>query len=131
MKKSIGFLYWLPRVLCIAAILFVSIFALDAFSTKQTIWQNIGDFTIHLVPSFILLLILIIAWKYELTGGIIFTVTGIFMTPFIYNHNRSINHFSIAESINVVLLITFPFIVIGVLFILSHFKKARSGEISH
>jgi hypothetical protein len=33
MRASIKLLHWLPRTLCMLAILFVSLFALDAFAS--------------------------------------------------------------------------------------------------
>jgi len=39
------------------------------------------------------------------------------------NYNR--NHFSVAASIGVILMITFPFIVVGILFIISHSLKKK------
>ena len=56
------FIFWLPRIICIIAILFISVFALDAFQPELTVWQQIQAFAMHLIPSFVLLLILIIAW---------------------------------------------------------------------
>jgi hypothetical protein len=126
MKTSIKILHWTPRIICILAILFVSMFALDSFSPELTIWQQIGGFIIHLIPSFILLVFLLIAWKWELIGGIIFTIIGVGMSPFVFllNHNR--NHFSIGASLVVVLLITFPFVIVGILFIWSHYMKKKN-----
>jgi len=57
-------LFWLPRILCIIAILFISLFALDAFQPDLTIWQQLEAFLMHLIPSFILLILLLIAWKW-------------------------------------------------------------------
>jgi hypothetical protein len=50
MEKSIRVLHWVPRILCIMAVLFISMFALDAFSPGQTIWQQLGAFFLHLIP---------------------------------------------------------------------------------
>ena len=126
MKTSISLIYWLPRIICILAILFVSMFALDAFAPGLSVWQQLGDFLMHLIPSFVLLAVLIIAWKWELYGGIAFTIIGLGLSPFIFmlNHNR--NHFSVGASLGVVLMITFPFVVVGVLFIISHFLKKKN-----
>jgi hypothetical protein len=55
MKVSPKVIYWLPRILCILAILFISVFALDAFDPELSIWQQIVGFLIHLIPSFILI----------------------------------------------------------------------------
>jgi hypothetical protein len=124
MKKSIRIIHWIPRVICILAILFISIFSADAFSSEHNIWHQIGDFLMHLIPSFILLAFLIATWKWELIGGVIFTIIGVALSPFIYQHNYAMNE-SVSISLLIVLMITFPFIVVGVLFIISHFMKKK------
>ncbi len=125
MKTTIGLIHWLPRIICILAILFVSMFALDSFSPGLTIGQQLGAFMMHLIPSFVLLAFLVVAWKWELIGGIIFTLIGVGLSPFIFllNHNR--NHFSVGASIGVVLAINLPFVIVGILFITSHFLKKK------
>jgi hypothetical protein len=125
MKKSIKVFHWLPRIICILAILFVSLFAADAFSPELTIWQQLGAFIIHLIPSFILLAFLIVAWKWEYLGGIIFIITGLGLSPFIFVHNYQMNG-SIWMSLGIILSITFPFVIVGVLFIVSHFVKKKN-----
>ena len=128
MEASIRFVHWSPRIICILAILFISLFAADAFAPGLTIWQQLGDFFIHLIPSFILLLFLIVSWKWELIGGIFFTVIGLGLSPFVFMHNYHMNH-SISLSLIVILMITFPFVVVGILFIISHFMKKRHTAI--
>ena len=124
MNRSVKVLHWLPRVICILAILFVSMFALDAFSPNLTIWQQILAFIIHLVPSLILLIVLLIAWKWELVGGIIFIVIGLSLSPFIFFHNYKMNH-SIWISLGIISIITLPFIIAGILFVISHFRRKK------
>ena len=122
MKTSTKLLHWVPRILVILAILFVSIFALDAFSSELTFLQNAGAFLVHLIPSFVLVALLIIAWKWEKAGGILITIVGLFLSVaiFILNYNR--NH-SVWLSLSIVLMICFPFVIAGILFIISHYKK--------
>ncbi len=127
MKTSHKILYWIPRILCILAILFVSLFALDAFEPGLTFWQQIGGFLIHLIPSFVLLILLIVSWKWELVGGIIFTILGAGFTPFIFIHNYQMNN-SVWMSVGIIMAITFPFILAGVLFILSHALKKKEEK---
>ncbi len=124
MKTSEKIVYWVPRILCILAILFISMFALDSFSRERTIWQNIGGLLIHLIPSFILIALLIVAWKRELIGGIIFTIIGLGISPFIYSHNFRMNQ-SVGQSLGVLLIVTVPFIIVGILFIVSHYMKKK------
>jgi hypothetical protein len=99
-------------------------FALDSFSPDLTIGQQILGFLIHLIPSFILLALLIIAWKWEFIGGLIFTLIGLLFIPFIYSHNYSMNH-SVQISIGIVLMINIPFVLVGILFIISHYMKRK------
>ena len=125
MKTSIRIFHWLPRIICIFAILFVSLFAADAFSPGLTIWQQLSGFLMQLIPSFILVALLIVAWKWEYIGGIIFIVIGLGLSPFIFMHNYNMNH-SIGMSLGIILMITFPFVVVGILFIISHYKKKKN-----
>jgi hypothetical protein len=124
MMTKTDIVHWTPRILCILAILFISMFALDSFDPKLTIWQQMGEFLIHLIPTYVLVAFLIIAWKWELAGGIIFMATGFGLSPFIFNMNYHMNH-SVFMSLGIILMINFPFILTGALFILSHFLKKK------
>lgn len=126
MKDPNKLLYWSPRVLAIAAILFVSVFALDAFQPNEPLSQQLLHFILHLIPSFVLLGILWLAWKRELTGGIIFALVGLLTSPLVFIHNYRMNG-SIGLSLLIILMITVPFIVIGGLFIWGHYRKRKSG----
>ena len=125
MKTSVRVFHWLPRILCILAIFFISIFAADAFAPGLTIWRQLEAFFMHLIPSFVLIAVLFISWKWEFTGGIIFIAIGLVMSPFLYmlNHNR--NHFSVGISLMNVIILTFPFILTGILFLVSHYLKKK------
>ena len=125
MKTSIRIFHWLPRIVCILAILFISLFAADAFTPKLTIWQQFVGFLMHLIPSFILLSLLIVAWKWEFIGGIIFTIISLLLSPFLFIHNYTMNH-SVVMSLGIILAINFPFIVVGILFIISYFIKKKN-----
>ena len=125
MNKRNQVFHWLPRIICILAILFISMFAADAFE------QGLSAVLIHLIPSFVLLTFLIVAWKWEFIGGIIFTLIGLGFTPVIFMLNYNRNH-SIWLSLSTILVITFPFIIVGILFIVSHLlkrKNLQSGQI--
>jgi hypothetical protein len=100
-------------------------FALDAFAPGLTIWQQLGDFFIHLIPSFILLACLIVAWKWEYVGGIIFTIIGLGLSPLVFMLNVNRNHISVWQSLGIIMMITFPFVVVGILFLVSHYKKKK------
>ncbi|MGE5383001.1 MAG: hypothetical protein ACM3PX_06215 [Omnitrophica WOR_2 bacterium] len=124
MKKAI---HWLPRILTILAICFVSIFALDAFNKQLTILQQLEAFFVHMIPSFVLLVLLGVAWQHKLTGGIIFTVLGIAFGIFLYIWNLRINH-NVFMTIGIVATLALPFIVAGILFLLDY-RNMHKGEL--
>jgi len=125
MKTSTKALFWAARILCILAILFISLFTLDSFASDQTFWQNTAAFLMHLIPSFVLLAILIIAWKWEKVGGIILTIFGIAFSIFIFVFNYERNHFPVMICLLQTLMVAIPFVLAGILFILSHSRKKK------
>jgi cell division protein FtsW (lipid II flippase) len=125
MKISTRVLHWLPRIICIMGILFISMFSIDALNSELTIWQQILSLSMHLIPSFVLILLLLLSWKRELIGGIIFMIIGLGFSPIIFIHNFKMNQ-SIWMSLGVISVITIPFAIVGVLFILSHYRKKKS-----
>ncbi len=118
-------LCWAPRIIVILAVLFVSMFALDSFSPNLTIWQQLLGFSIHLIPSYVLLIFLFVAWRWRLIGGLLFTIISLVFSPIVYNHNFKMNH-SVIISLEIILMIVFPFLLAGVLFIISHFKQKNN-----
>lgn len=70
-------LYWTPRILTIVFILFLGMFALDSFEGDAGFIKKLGGFLIHLIPNFVLILILIVAWKHEWVGTIAFVLVAI------------------------------------------------------
>jgi cell division protein FtsW (lipid II flippase) len=125
MKISTRVLHWLPRIICIMGILFISMFSIDALNSELTIWQQIRSLSMHLIPSFVLILLLLLSWKRELIGGIIFMIIGLGFSPIIFIHNFKMNQ-SIWMSLGVISVITIPFAIVGVLFIVSHYRKKKS-----
>ncbi|MEI7726177.1 MAG: hypothetical protein WCK09_13800 [Bacteroidota bacterium] len=127
MKTTTLIFHWTPRILCMLAILFISMFALDSFAPGMPLWQQIGGFFMHLIPTFVLILFLIVAWKWELIGGTIFCMIGLGLMPFIYMMNYHMNN-SVWMSLGVILVINAPFVIVGILFILSHFLKSKNSK---
>jgi hypothetical protein len=100
-------------------------FALDSFDPKYTFGQQLLAFLIHLIPTYFLILFLVVAWKWELIGGLILIVVSLGFTPFIYTHNYIMNH-SVWMSLSIILMINFPFMLTGALFMLSHYLKKKN-----
>ena len=56
-------LFWAPRVLSVALIVFLSLFALDVFGEVQGFWNTVLALAIHLIPTLVLSVVLILAWR--------------------------------------------------------------------
>jgi hypothetical protein len=69
-------LRWTPRVLALAYLAFLGLFALDVFSEASGFWQTIGAFLAHLIPHAVVLLTLLIAWRWSRIGGAMFIALG-------------------------------------------------------
>jgi hypothetical protein len=65
-------LYWAPRVLALLFALFVGLFALDVFSLGYGVWETAGALLIHLLPTWLLLIALAVAWRWERAGAFLF-----------------------------------------------------------
>ncbi len=73
MTKSVrGVLFWAPRILTILFALFLSVFALDVFAETKGFLQTVTALVLHLVPTFLVVVLLVLAWRWELIGVIAF-----------------------------------------------------------
>ena len=114
MKKN-KTLYWLPRILAILYILFISMFALDAFGEGYNIIKAAVAFLIHLIPSFILLAVLWVAWSREKLGGILFMIIGISYILLAWGKADPLAY----------AIMTGPLFLIGLMFIFNGFLKNK------
>lgn len=118
------FIFWIPRILSILLILFLGLFSLDVFEGNHKFWEYVVGFLIHNIPSFILLAILIISWRYEIVGGIVYTFAGVgYFLMMITNKN-----FSFWNAMSAVALIGLPAVIIGVLFIIGWSQRRRISK---
>ena len=63
-------------MLCLALAAFVSIFAFDVFKNYQSFWDIMLALVLHLMPTFIILGILKVAWRKEWFGALFFPLLG-------------------------------------------------------
>lgn len=111
---------WAARILGILAVAFISLFALDALAEGAGFGQKIVAFLLHMIPSFGLIIVLIIAWKLELVGGILMTLVGLAASAFVYSLNYGRSH-SVPRGLQTAAMIGVPFVIVGLLFMISHF----------
>lgn len=76
-KKVGRFLYWTPRILSIIFIVFLALISLDVFEGDYGFWNTILALLIHNIPAFILSIFLVITWRREWVGAIVFVFGGL------------------------------------------------------
>jgi hypothetical protein len=77
-------LYWAPRAITIAIIAFLGLFALDVFGAGYGFWRTLLALTMHLIPNFVLIAVLVLAWRWEWTGAVLFAAAGVLHAFFIW-----------------------------------------------
>jgi len=101
-------LYWTPRVPTVLFALFISLFALDVFAEGAGFWKTTLALLIHLIPTFIIIAILVLSWKREWIGGILFIALGIVYVVFTWGRFPWSTYLAIAG----------PLVLTGVLFLI-------------
>jgi len=109
MKRSAKqILFWSPRVLGILIAVFVSLFALDVFGEGYSSWETIGALALHLLPTFVILVVLGIAWRWEWIGGFLFVALGVLYITLFWE----------PSNLPAYLVISGPLFLTGILFLL-------------
>jgi hypothetical protein len=70
-------LYWAPRALSILFIAFLGLFALDVFRAGYGFWKTLLALTMHLIPNFVLIAVVALAWRWEWAGAALFSIAGV------------------------------------------------------
>lgn len=107
------FVYWTPRILSLVFVGFLSIFAFDVFGNYRGLSLVIAFF-MHLLPSIVLLLFILAAWKYELVGAVSFVTFGLLYALQVPDHFSWIT------------VISAPSVVVGILYFLDwHLRRSE------
>ncbi|VVB81491.1 Uncharacterised protein [uncultured archaeon] len=121
MKKRVNrFIYWSPRILSILFLLFLAMFSLDIFDAGYDFWGTVLGMFMHNIPVLVLLVVLIISWKYEIVGGVVFILAGLLYI--ISAMSRVEWHLALLWST----MIAGPAFLIGILFLVNWYLKKRS-----
>ena len=105
------------RILLIIMILFFALFSLDVFEDGGKFWDMVLGFIMHNIPSFVMIIILIIAWKRENIGGILlmFGILGVGVFLMFRMDNFMWG---------TVIMLGIPFII-GLLFVINHYYLGK------
>lgn len=69
-------LRWAPRVVGILVALFLGLFALDSFTGKSLL-EGLAGFAVHLIPTYIVLAVIAVAWRHEWVGALAFLALAV------------------------------------------------------
>jgi hypothetical protein len=108
--------FWTPRVLCLLFAGFISLFALDVFGEHRGFWDTARALLIHLIPTGILLVILLVSWRWEWIGALVFPGLGAFYLIAFWGRF----HWSAYA------LISGPLFLLGILFLMSWRDRAAA-----
>ena len=109
MKRPVKkILFWSPRILGILISIFVSLFALDVFGEGYSTVETIVALVMHLIPTFVILIVLGIAWRWEWIGGFLFVALGVLYITLFWE----------PSNLPAYLVISGPLFLTGILFLL-------------
>jgi len=78
-------LFWSPRILSMLLVGFLSLFSMDVFSETSGFWKTLAAFAIHEIPAGIVLVGLLLAWRWEWIGTVVYLAAaaayGLFSLP--------------------------------------------------
>jgi len=96
--------------------------SLDVFDGKLDFWQTLFGLFIHNIPALVLLLVIIISWKYEIVGGIVFILAGLLYIWLI--SDQIFNNFQ-WYYLSWIIQISGVAFFIGALFLIGWFRKKK------
>jgi hypothetical protein len=108
-------LFWTPRILCILFALFLSMFAMDVFENSRGFWNTLLALLMHLIPVYIVVIALVLAWRWEWIGAVLFLALSAFYL--IWTWGRF--HWSAYVGISG------PLALLGVLFLVNWIHRAE------
>jgi hypothetical protein len=115
-------LFWTPRALSIAFIAFLSLFAMDVFDEHLGFWQVVLALIVHLIPVFVLIAALVLAWRWEWVGAALYAVAGLLYVAWVVSMSRPV-----PPAIRLVWILTIagPAFVIAALFLANWLKRGE------
>ena len=114
-NQHVAKVQWWARSITIVYAAFISIFSMDVFSEGYGVMNTAVALFMHLLPTFLILLILILAWRREWIGGVAFLILGVF---YVYYSSGKIDWTGIA-------MIGIPLFFLSILYFVGWFQRKR------
>jgi len=114
-------LFWMPRALSIAFLAFLSLFSMDVFSEHLGFWQTALALTMHLIPVFVLIAALVLAWHWAWIGAALYAAAGLLYVAWVASMSRPV-----PPAMRLIWIVTIagPAFVIAGLFLANWLKRA-------
>jgi hypothetical protein len=118
-KSDRGVWFWAPRILTILFALFLSVFALDVFEGKKAFLETLAALALHLIPTFLVVVLLVLAWRWELIGVVAFAGLAIAYVGLLWGRFSWVAYAVISGSL----------LLMSVLFLLSWRQRVRARAV--
>ncbi len=115
-------LFWTPRALSMLFLAFLSLFALDVFGEGRGFWGTLIALVMHLIPAFVLIAALILAWRWEWVGAVLYAGAGLLYVVWVVSMSRPVPP---AMRLIWALCIAGPAFVIAALFLVNWLKRGE------
>lgn len=112
--KNLPVHIWPARLAAVAVALFLALFALDAFEGTEGPLTKFGHFLLHLWPTALLAVVILLAWRRPMVGMIAFLVLATGYAVWAWDHPQW------------VLVISGPLVVVALLYAWSGLRTERT-----
>jgi len=114
-----GFLRWAGRILALLYAVFLSSFALDVFDENRRPLETLMALGMHLLPTLVVLLALLLAWRRERLGAIVFAALALAYLGLTWGRFPWVTY----------VMMSGPLLLISILLLLSWWRsRSESGE---
>jgi len=114
-RNAADLLHWSPRILGILFAAFISIFALDVFSEHLPLGRTLLALALHMIPTAIVVMVLLIAWRWEWMGAIGYFSLGVIYIISMWKRFPLVTYVAISG----------PAFLIGVLFLCDWIRRGE------
>lgn len=121
--KADTLIFWMPRVLSVLGIAFLSLFSLDVFDGTSNVGQMLVGFLMHNIPTFVLLVVTVLAWKRDIVGAVGFIGAGLLYIALLINN--ALTYGFHGYYIGWALTLSGPAFLIGTLYLVGWYKKRQ------
>ena len=115
-KPMRNILFWTPRVLGIVIAGLLTLLSTDVFGEGYPFWQSILGFLIHMLPAFAVILVIVLAWRWEWVGALGFIAFAVWYIALTWSSDMHWSAYAILTGVPG---------LIGILFLVGWVKRGE------